>query len=418
MEWPVRGTLAADQDYLRDAKRYFDVNLKDMKVKPSNIHLIYASDVGDLRIVVAAFLMGEPDKLDGPQKALMYSHYTTKKGTETVPDPKAKPDWSAHPNEMQKYRDALNEVESADSQSRNNMVVLRGTGELLGGRTLAIAAPGVTRLELSRRPEYHAGGTITRAWENLEDLHPAEGIFLLGDTGSSLLPRIRAIADNRVVAEQRLEWSERIPPASEITRLENLIAAGSDGRPVGRFAIALRHLETRFDANAITRVEILRTEGSTAKDFWVSALVYLKSGATFEVYFNDDPARKDRDERDVGPALVQIVTKSQAVTGISAWIDDRRCIVRGWDTGNRVAAVELSLSGKAYPRASTTGRPIHANFCKAVGESSWHAKPYVKLFDKAGKQIWSGTPVYNQTGGTTSDYENLEAPPSLGEEVP
>jgi hypothetical protein len=403
-QWPVRGPLADDEKLLAKAQSWFAANLSSfVKLKPRDFHIVYAGDVGEYRIIVATFVR----TYDGPdrRRSREFVSLSAPKGSSDLKD-------AVEFGEPQL-------APATDAQSSRAMAVVDGIS-LQSHSVLVVAPPGTTRLDYSPTAALLVNGTATRTWSAVRDSRVEDGIFRFDAPFDHARPRIRAVADGRVVADSRLSGNVTVDD-NELARLQGLIRAGSGGKPVGRLATELNEFEYTI-GRVIERVDVVRTFGPD-NDYWIQAVLRTVDGGAIEVFYSDQPDKRDRRTGGYGPGgqpaplVTRLVPAAEAGKGIATWLNLEQCRVLGWDPTGRTAAVELLVDGRLVGgRKQSADQPISADFCANRGE--WHDQELeVRLYDQAGKRVWSGEPVYNPSGGYANLHRNLDSPTTFGARV-
>lgn len=401
-QWPVRGPLADDKQLLARAQSWFAGNVSNtVKLKPGDFHIVYAGDVGEYRLVVATFVR----TYDGPdsERSREFVSLHAPKGSTDL-------------NDAEEFG-GPQLAQATDPRSYRAMAVVERLS-LQSNTVLVIAPPGATRLEYSPTVRLLADGSADRAWSTVPGSRVEDGIFRF-DAPFDARPRIRTVADGRVVADSRLNPGSTVDD-NEVTRLQGLIRAGSDGKSVGRLATELNEFEYTI-GRVISRVDVVRTFGPD-DDYWVQAVVRTVDGGAIEVFFSDQPDRRDRRTGGYGsdqpaPLVTRQLPVAEAGKGIATWLNIDQCRVLGWDPTGRTASAELLVNGQSAGRKQTAGQPIDANFC--AGRGDWDDFPTfeVRLYDQAGKRVWSGEPAYNPNGGFVNEHANLDSPTTYGARV-
>jgi hypothetical protein len=404
-QWPVRGPLADDEKLLAKAQSWFAANVSNtVKLKPRDFHIVYAGDVGEYRIIVATFVR----TYDGPDRERSREFVS-------LSAPKGSSDLKTGAEEFGGPQLA----QATDVRSYRAMAVVDGISRQ-SHTVLVIAPPGTTRLDYSPTADLLVNGAATRTWSSVRDSRVEDGIFRFDAPPDGARPRIRAVADGRVVGDSRLNGSSGVDD-NELARLQGLISAGSGGKPVGRLATELNEFEYTI-GRVIERVDVVRTFGPD-NDYWIQAVVHTVDGGAIEVFFSDQPDKRDRRGGGYGldgqpaPLVARLVSAAEAGKGVATWLNLEQCRVLGWDPTGRTAAVELLADGRPLGgRKPSAAQPISADFCANRGE--WDdPKLEVRLYDQAGKRVWSGEPVYNPSGGFINEHANLDSPTTFGARV-
>ncbi|HEY6737435.1 MAG TPA: hypothetical protein VI076_01180 [Actinopolymorphaceae bacterium] len=373
-EWPVRGSLAHDEEYLERVRALVrEENSSEPDDQPvTDVHIVYAGEVRGDEVVVALVT-----------RRTTWGDFDH---TYAVLDPFAEGDLRRTP------RAALHP---------GGLVVALDSKD--GGRLLVVAAPGVDRMELSPRPILHRTGRITRSWSKVTGTRLEEGVILASVPRGTTTLGIRAVADGEVAHDFRMEPRYFAPIDDRLKRLAENAVEGS-GKHLGE---ELSRLEAdQIGKGAIESVEeVWRTP--TGPRTWHGLRIRTDQGATIEVayLYREGQNSQESSKAGIRPVAPDAVGRTPTVlldrctaTGHVGAVDATTAVaLRGERELGRASVEDGTFAFTATPRS----------FCDpADPQAEFEEQPFrVRLLDDEGKVLWESE---NLLGSTLDDWDLLD----------
>ncbi len=373
--WPTRGSLADDEVYL-DRVRGWVTKMDGSS--PAAVHVLFAGDVGDRRVVVLDSVSGINFGI-GPKGSLR-------------PLP-----WS-FPHEM-----APGLIGFAAPDGKRTIVT-------------ALTAPGTEEVQYSPAQKFTADGHITRTWKPMT--YENDTFVATTDAPPSRTIRLRSVQDGRVASDLRWVLTEHLGASPVASRkLRTLVDDATGSRPVPKLANSVAELEmVALHPGDITSVEIPWRYRDGRGQRWVGLTLGIRGGGTLRAVFrNEHPG--DRDDRVlVTPALyaVETIPSADADRRPDIWTDF--CNVHGFVPANLSGArsAEVLVGRRVVAKVPVHKSFLHARACPGTDvPASVEGHIVVRLSDTDGKVLWSGRPITE----VFAPYDSLDVPSTVDQQV-
>ncbi|MFD2083152.1 hypothetical protein SAMN05421678_103244 [Actinopolymorpha cephalotaxi] len=372
--WPTRGSLAGDEAYL-DRVRGWGAQIDGSS--PAAVHVLYAGDVGDRRVVVVDSLSGLNFRIGA--------------------------------------RGSLRRLPgSFPHESTRDLI---GFAVPDGQRTIvtALTAPGAEEVQYSPAQKFAADGSITRTWEPMT--YENDTFVASTDAPASRTIRLRTVKDGKVTSDLRSVITEHLEGSPVASRALRTLVLNATGRPVPKLADSVAELESvALHPGDITSVKVPWRYREGHGKLWVGLTLGIRGGGTLRAVFGDEHPDGRGDQVLASPALdaVGAIPSADADRTPYVWTDF--CKVHAFVPPNlsTVRSAQVLVSGRPVATVPVRDGFLHARACPGADvPASTEGRIAVRLSDTDGKVVWSGRPV----PAVTASYAGLDIPSTLHRKV-
>jgi hypothetical protein len=398
MEWPARGSLSGDQAYVQRAASWLAerASTDSNRLEASDINVLYAGDVARKRLIIGAY-RGEGTPRPVQIVSLAGDAGSDQKLTES-PVP-----WTNRSPTFDHLVAFLLPAEAGKRDQRATVVVLPDSS--------------VEALTYSRYRTIPPSGGGARSWAALIDEDGEPGVVTGRIDGEVAPGALRIAATWGAGGEGTVTRPEDFSGADDYPRtaLREMAEQAAGDRFIGELAPALQMLEmSRLGREQITSVRIPWRFDRDGE--WVGLELGLAGGGTVEAVLSTaHPLTFEGTGRAQETVIyaVRVVPADQAGKEPFFWPapGEGGCELYGYVPGQvaatelpgaKVAAVDVMIDGKRSGRTSAAnGRPVTVDYCDLLSKDEQvPASVVVRLFDRTGKKLWSGTSVERITDPT------------------